>query len=73
MSLLLAEFNVTVKLFADDVKLYAEVFTDVDAEHFSHALSFISEWANTWQSVAYYSKTLDMQVALLHICSTTCT
>jgi len=38
---ILAEFNVTVKLFADDVKLYAEVITDVDAEHFSHALSCI--------------------------------
>ena len=46
---ILAEFNVTVKLFADDVKLYAEVITDVDAVHFSHALSCISEWANMWQ------------------------
>ena len=36
---ILAEFNVTVKLFTDNVKLYAEVITDVDVKHFSHALS----------------------------------
>jgi len=42
---ILAEFSVTVKAFADDVKLYAEAMTDVDVEHFNHALSCISEWA----------------------------
>jgi len=46
LAVILAAYNVTVKLFADDVKLYAEIFTDVDVADISHALSCIAEWAN---------------------------
>jgi len=40
-----------VKLFADDVKLYAEISTDVDVADLSHALSCMSiaQSANMWQ------------------------
>jgi len=66
---ILAEFNVTVKLFADDVKLYAEVFTDVDAEHFSHALSCISEWANMWNLQVSCPKCCILQLNPRYACS----
>ena len=46
---ILTAYNVTVKLFADDVKLYAEISTDVNIADFSHALSCIAEWADMWQ------------------------
>ena len=36
---ILAAYNVTVKLFADDVKLYAEISTDVNVADLSHVLS----------------------------------
>jgi len=38
-----------VKLLAVDVKLYAEISTDVDVADLTHALSCIAEWADTWQ------------------------
>jgi len=66
---ILAEFNVTVKLFADDVKLYAEVITDVDAEHFSHALSRISEWADMWQLQVSTPKCCILQLNPRYACS----
>ena len=68
---ILAEFNVTVKLFADDVKLYAEVTTDVDVEHFNHALSCISEWANMWQLQISIAKCCVLQLNPRYASSTT--
>ena len=68
---ILAEFNVTVKLFADDVKLYAEVITDVDVEHFNYALSCISEWANMWQLQVSISKCCILQLNPRYACSST--
>jgi len=49
LAIILAAYNVTVKLFADDVKLYAEISTNADVADLSHALSCIAEWANMWQ------------------------
>ena len=46
---ILAAYNVIVKLFADDVKLYAEISTDVNVADLSNALSCIAEWADMWQ------------------------
>jgi len=62
LSNILPEFNVTVKSFADDVKLYAEVMTDIDVEHFNHALSCISEWANMWQLQSSIAKCCVLQL-----------
>jgi len=42
----LAAYNVTVKLFAVDVKLYAEISTNVDVADISRALSCIAEWTD---------------------------
>ena len=51
LAIILAAYNVTVKLFAEDEKLYAEISTDVDVADLpvSHALSCIAEWADMWQ------------------------
>ena len=71
LSNILAEFNVTVKLFADDVKIYAEVMTDVDVEHVNHALSCISEWANMWQLQISITKCCVLQLNPRYASSTT--
>ena len=43
---LLSDYKVIVKLFADDVKLYAKISTDTDTTHFNDELQCISVWAN---------------------------
>jgi len=58
-------------LFADDVKLYAEVMTDVDVEHFNHALSCISEWANMGQLQISIAKCCVLQLNPRYASSTT--
>jgi len=45
----LSEYKVTVLIFADDLKLYAVLATDIDVTNFNSALKCIDEWANTWQ------------------------
>ena len=45
---LLSDYNVIVKLFADDLKLYAEISTDIETTHFNGALQCINDWANAW-------------------------
>jgi len=45
----LSEYKVTVKIYADDLKLYAVLATDIDVSNFNSALKCIVEWANTWQ------------------------
>jgi len=46
---LLSDYNVIVKLFADDLKLYAEISTDIETTHFNGALQCINDWANALQ------------------------
>ena len=65
---ILAEFNVTVKLFADDVKLYAEVITDGDAEHFSHAFLFLRGQI-MWQLQVSTPKCCILQLNARYACS----
>lgn len=47
-----------MKFFADDVKLYAEISTDVDVADLSHALSCrpIAQSADMWQLQIYVTK-----------------
>ena len=60
----MAAYNVTVKLFAEDVKLYAEISTDVDVADLpvSHALSCIAEWADMWQLLISVTKCCAIQL-----------
>jgi len=46
---LLASFNIKIKLFADDVKLYVKVVGPVDESELQNALSALMSWANIWQ------------------------
>jgi len=45
----LGQYNVTVKFFADDLKMYAEIKTNLEADLFQDALDRLSNWANDWQ------------------------
>jgi len=46
---ILKRAEVIIKLYADDVKLYAEIVNDCDAAKLQYALNLLSEWAQIWQ------------------------
>ena len=46
---LLRMYNITVKLFADDVKLYVKVVNTTDTEELQSALTTLVQWAEDWQ------------------------
>ena len=46
---LLARFGITVKLFADDAKLYTNIVDTVDGVPLQDALNALCSWADTWQ------------------------
>ena len=46
---LLAHYNIKVKLFADDVKLYVKIFNAVDVAVLHQALAALVSWADEWQ------------------------
>ena len=56
LAAVLSEYKVTVTFFADDLKLYAEIYTEIDFQNFSSALNCIGEWAYTWQLQISVSK-----------------
>jgi len=66
---ILAAYNVTVKLFANDVKLYAEISTDVNVVDLSHALSCIAEWADMWQLQVSVTRCCAIHWNLKYVCS----
>lgn len=41
--------DITPKLYADDVKLYASVEINTDITHLQQNLDRLTAWANTWQ------------------------
>ena len=43
------EFNIKVKLFADDVKMYMEIINDTDIVQLQRAVTFLVDWAHQWQ------------------------
>ena len=45
----LEEHGITVKLFADDVKMYAKIIHDVDMVRLQCAITSLVEWAGDWQ------------------------
>ena len=54
--------HVTVKLFADDVKLYSELSVPTDVLNFQSYLDQIQTWAATWQIGISYSKCNTMEL-----------
>ena len=45
----LAKYNITVKVFADDVKLYVTITNDLDANQLQLAVDLLCRWASDWQ------------------------
>jgi len=52
----LEQYNVKVKLFADDVKLYVRVLSDVNNTILQCALNALAEWATSWQLIISIDK-----------------
>ena len=46
---ILEEFNIKVKLFADDVKMYMKIINDTDIVQLQRAVTFLVDWAHEWQ------------------------
>ena len=49
LAAVLGRCNVIVKLFADDLKMYAVMKTAFHADMFQHALDRLATWADEWQ------------------------
>ena len=45
----LAKYNITVKAFADDVKLYLQIMDDLDVTRLQLAVDVLCKWAKDWQ------------------------
>jgi len=46
---ILASFGITVKMFADDVKLYLKIVNNVDFSILQAAMNALCQWAKLWQ------------------------
>jgi len=46
---ILEKFDIMVKLFADDVKLYVKITNDVDLCVLQAAINALCQWADAWQ------------------------
>ena len=60
----LAKYNITVKAFADDVKLYLQIMDDLDVTRLQVllAIDVLCKWAKDWQLTISVSK-----CCMLHI------
>jgi len=43
------QYHVTLRLFADDVKVYIDIVNTCDADELQNALNALAVWADTWQ------------------------
>ena len=41
--------NVSIKLYADDIKIYIEIVNDSDLVNFQQSINHIATWAQVWQ------------------------
>lgn len=46
---ILERYNIKVKLFADDVKMYVHIIDDIDVHRLQLALDALVDWSNLWQ------------------------
>ena len=61
--------GVTVKLFADDTKLYSVIRNTVDCDKLQSCLTAIFEWSAHWQLSLSPSKCSVLQVSPAHVSS----
>ena len=45
----MAKYGITVKAFADDVKMYVQIIDDLDVRQLQLAVDVLRGWAKTWQ------------------------
>jgi len=45
----LSKYNITVKAFADDVKMYVQILDDLDVQRLQLAVDVLCQWATSWQ------------------------
>ena len=63
----LGHYQVTTKFFADDLKMYAEIKTCLDAGMFQCALDKLAAWAVEWQLQISISKCFIMHIGPLSV------
>ena len=49
ISIELSKYNITVKAFADDVKMYVQILDDLDVQRLQLVVDVLCQWATTWQ------------------------
>ena len=72
----LEEFDVSVKLFADDVKMHVRVLSNCDVSRLQRALNALADFVDLWQLSISFSKCSVLEfgkstvpLAGLHICN----
>ena len=55
-------FNTTVKLFADDIKLYTS-YINISQNNLQHDINTMYDWASIWQMQISYSKCNILQIS----------
>jgi len=61
--------NVSIKLFADDIKIYIEIRDPSQAVDFQDSINSIASWALKWQLKFSINKCHHMQITLRNSCS----
>lgn len=56
--------NVSIKLFADDIKIYMEIENNSQTVIFQEYINVVSDWADKWQLKLSYSKCHHLRVSL---------
>jgi len=59
--------NCVCKLYADDLKLYSPLETNVDVSYLQDKLTNVYDWSDKWQLGISYSK-----CNVMYVCSTSC-
>ena len=68
----LKKFGVTLKLFADDAKVYAEIVDICNTDQLQGALDSLAEWAETWQLPIAVSKCCILHIGNVVLCRPMC-
>ena len=61
---ILEQFDIVVKMFADDVKMYLQIVNCVDVERLQCALTAMNEWAKEWQLEISVNKCCVMNIGV---------
>lgn len=64
--------NVSIKLFADDIKVYMEIENNLDVAIFQQSINEVLKWATKWQLKLSYSKCCFMRVSLRRSATDAC-